>query len=281
MSNPTVQMAHLISNAVDDVLDDDMDLLYDVADSSLWDISANVGELCDFDDLLRDPEDDSVTVDIHHETDEYAEQRDISDTTMAKSVGLTLRNNGTSAHDGLHRNMSKNAVLARENREKKKRYIQGLERTVHDLSAKNKNLMHTCKTMHSTVTDLHREVSYLRGVIENQSELARLLKHIPFASPKKQLQDLSVCNDESETVNISSCKDQPSFSYNLKSSESAHTKLISVVESERLLTEHDYARSEKQNKKINVSHHQFGVCLHVANQVTSLQLCAVCNENAQ
>jgi len=283
ISNLIIQMAQLTSSAADDVLGD-MDLLCDVADSSLLDIPANVGESYDFSDWLYDPENDSLTIDSHNESNEYTQQRNVLDAAVAKSVGLSLRNRGTSAHDGLQRNMSKNAVLARENREKKKRYIQGLERTVHDLSVRNRKLVHTCRAMRSTIAGLNREVCYLRGVIENQSELARLLKHIPIACPKQQLQesvDLSQCIDESETINTSSYKDQLSFSSGLKSSESAHAELMSVVEGESLLTEHDYARSEKQNKKINLSHHQFGVCLHVANQVTSLQLCAVCNDNAQ
>jgi len=275
-------MAHMMSTAVDNIFDDDMDLLCDVADSSLWELQANVGELCDFSDWLDVPEDESVIA----ETDEYTEQRSVADKTVAKSVGLTFRNQGTSENNGLQRNMSKNAILARENREKKKRYIHGLERTVHDLSVKNKNLVHTCRAMRSTITGLRREVNYLRGVIENQSELARLLKHIPVAHPTRQLQDnadLSVCDDESKTIIAPSCNDQPSFSSSLKSSESIHTELMSVSDCDSLLTEHDYARSERQNKnkRNNLSHHQFGVCLHVANQATSLQLCAVCNENAQ
>jgi len=283
VSNLIIQMAHLMSTNFGDIFDDDMDLLCDVADSSLWGLQADVGESCEFSDWLDVREGDPVTADIDDETDEYIEQHSVSDKTVTKRVGITFENQGTSA-SGLQRNMSKNAILARENREKKKQYIHGLERTVRDLSVKNKKLIRTCKSMHSTVTGLRREVNYLRGVIENQSELARLLKPIPIERPTRQLQDSAdrlVCNDKSETVIASSCNDQPSFLSSLKSSESVHTELMSVTDCENLLTEHDYARSEKQNKKNSLSHQQFGVCLHVANQVTSLQLCALCNENAQ
>lgn len=91
-------------------------------------------------------------------------------------------------------------------------------------------------------------------------------------------------NDESETVIASSRDDPTSFSSSLKSSESVHADLMSVEDCESLLAEHDYAQSKKQNKR-SLSHdrqnNQFGICLHVANQVTSLQLCALCSENAQ
>jgi len=277
-------MANFMSSAIDDIFDNDTDLFCNVADSSLWDLSANVGESFDFSNWLDASDGDSVTTDVHNEIGEYTEHHNISDKTVSKNTGLTIGNKGALANDGLRRNMSKNAILARENREKKKRYILELERTVRDLSVKNKKLAHTCRTMDGTIACLRSEVSYLRGVIENQSELARLLKHIPVARPKQQLQesaDLLVCDNELERVNASSFSDRPSFSASLKSSELVHTELMSVADCASLLTEHDYARSEKPKKPNNLLRHQFGVCLHVANQVTSLQLCALCNENAQ
>ena len=271
--------ARLCDTAVDDLIGDP-DLLCDVADSSMWDVTSDV----DGPPVLLDlPDDDSFTAEIINDTDKYAERQKASDNTVALSAGLTFDGRCASASDSLRRNMSKNAMLARQNREKKKRYICGLEKTVRDLSVKNKKLVHGCTAMHNTIANLRREVNYLRGVIENQSELARLLKHIPVAGPTQQLQEnanLSLFDDESRKKNASVCIDHPASLSTLNSSELIHTKLMPTADCQSLLTEHDYARSDGQGKR-NSSPRQFGVCLHVAKQVTSLQLCASCNENAQ
>lgn len=269
---------HLCDTAVGDIIGD-MDFLRDL-DSSLCDLPC-----CDFDVWSDVAEDDSLIAGIHNETDEYPERRQVSDNAIGKSAEPTLGNRGASVSDGLRRHMSKNAILARENREKKKRYICGLEKTVRDFSLKNKKLVRGCATMRNTIADLRREVNYLRGVIENQSELSRLLKHIPTAHTTCQLQanaNLLLCSDESETGNASACNnDQPLSASSLDSSELICTESVPTADYESLLIEHDYARSERQNKSNVLSRRQFGVCLHVANQVTSLQLCASCNENAQ
>jgi len=281
VENVDVYMAHFLNTThfcdtdVDNIIGD-LDLLRDVADSSLWDIPASVGECGDVDVRLDVAADDSVIADIHKETNEYPERYKVSDNTMTKSAGLRLKNRGASVSNGLRQHMSKNAILARENREKKKRYICGLEKTVHDLSVKNKKLVQGCAAMHSTIADLRREVNYLRGVIENQSELARLLKRIPAADQTCPLEvDLN-----RSLFDASSCNGQPLPSSSLDSSELIHTESVPTADCESLLIEHDYARSQRQNNWNNSSRRQFGVCLHVANQVTSLQLCASCNENA-
>jgi len=263
-----------ICDAADDITDDP-DLLHDFMDSSLWDIPLNVEESRD--NVLLDLHGDWVTADIHNDTAEYYELGKVSDNSIPLSAaGLTFDSRGASVNNGLRRNMSKNAILARENRERKKQYIRGLEKTVRDISVKNKKLEHGCSAMRNTIAGLRQEVNYLRGVIENQSELARLLKHIPVADP-----NLSSLSDESERKNALVCINEPASASSLNSGDLKHPESMPTADCQSLLTEHDYARSERQNKRNNSSRQQFGVCLHVANQVTSLQLCAHCNENAQ
>ena len=275
--------ARLCDHDVDDIIGD-VDLLCDGVESSLSDLPVNVGEFSDLNAWLNFSEDDSVIADVHNENDEYRNRRNVSHNTMPANAGLLFENRVSPVRDSLRRNMSKNAVLARENREKKKRYICGLEKTVRDLSVENKKLVQGCTAMHCTIASLRREVNYLRGVIENQSELARLLKHIPTVDHTCRLSVNSSqsFDGESEIGNAPSfLNEQPLSASSLNSSELLHTELMPTAEYESLLNEHDYARSERQNKRNMSSHRQFGVCLHVANQSTSLQLCASCNENAQ
>jgi len=280
-------MAHFLNTTSSEICDtaaDDVichaDLLSDVTDSSLWDL---LPESCDLNEWLDVSEDDSVVADIHTETDKYSGRHRVSYNTIVEAE-LTIENQRASISDGLRRNLSKNAILARENREKKKRYICGLEKAVHDLSQKNKKLVHGCSAMRNTIADLRREVNYLRGVIENQSELSQLLKHVPLRNPVSQVQvntNLLLCDDGSEMRSVSSCHDQMLSSPSV-ACESVHTLLMPKATYESLLTEHDYARPAWQSKWNNSSsRRQFGVCLHVADQAASLQLCATCNENAQ
>jgi len=261
-------MANLTDTIVDDN-DEHVDLLSD--NSSLWDVPTNVGESCDFSDFGI-PEDDAVCADIYNEIDEYANRREVSDSFVPKSDVVTF------GSDSLRRHVSKNAVLARKNREKKKQYIFGLEESVRDLSAKNKELVRGCTEMRNTVASLRREVSYLRGVIENQSELARLLQHIPAAVASCELNMNDECAErKADGDDIQSLS--PSTPDSL--CVSVHMESEAAAGYQCLLTEHDYAQSEMRSVGNDSSrHNKFGVCLHVANEVTSLQLCAACNDNA-
>ena len=72
---------------------------------------------------------------------------------------------------------SKAAQSARENRIKKKNYINGLEKSVSDLSKENKELRSEVDSLKGNVGSLRTEVAYLKNVIANQSMLSSLLKN--------------------------------------------------------------------------------------------------------
>ena len=73
----------------------------------------------------------------------------------------------------------RNAIAARENRRKKKNERETLEGKVKDLTEENALLKEQVNPLRARVADLEEEVSYLRGVLHNDSSLARLLKNIP------------------------------------------------------------------------------------------------------
>jgi predicted RNase H-like nuclease (RuvC/YqgF family) len=56
--------------------------------------------------------------------------------------------------------MSRNAVLARENRQKKKEYVQSLEKTLKNLNDQNSNLKLKTEAMAGRISDLASEVEY-------------------------------------------------------------------------------------------------------------------------
>lgn len=74
--------------------------------------------------------------------------------------------------------MSKNAIAARENRQKKKMHLNNLEKTITNLKQENVQLKNNVETMSNTIESLETEVQYLKGVIANQSTISQLLGSI-------------------------------------------------------------------------------------------------------
>lgn len=138
--------------------------------------------------------------------------------------------------------MSKNAVLARENRRKKKEYVTSLEQQIQDLSGDKQTLKRKLADAESQVDELQQEVEYLRSVIANETTIGSLLKNIPSAA---------------------------SISMKTRSK-------ISTGGSKRSRIDHDYLSVQRQD----VSTPTPGVCLHVAEKVVSIEFCKKCNDNS-
>lgn len=73
---------------------------------------------------------------------------------------------------------SKNALMARENRLKKKLYVHKLEKEVTDLKNDNKKLTSVIKEQSNLVMELNREVKYLKSVIANSGDIKKLIRNI-------------------------------------------------------------------------------------------------------
>jgi hypothetical protein len=73
---------------------------------------------------------------------------------------------------------SKNAVLARMNRLKKKYFVESLQRDVARLCDENAKLKQTLEGQSSLVCSLRKEVCYLKGVLANNKDISMLLKSI-------------------------------------------------------------------------------------------------------
>jgi len=73
---------------------------------------------------------------------------------------------------------SRQAVAARENRQKKKQYLSGLEASVQKFSEENEQLKKQDAEQKQLIAELKEEVMYLKSVIANESALSALLKNI-------------------------------------------------------------------------------------------------------
>lgn len=73
---------------------------------------------------------------------------------------------------------SKNALMARENRLKKKMYITTLENQVSALKNDNKKLSHTVDCQAETIEEMKKEVKYLKSILANSEGIGKLLQAI-------------------------------------------------------------------------------------------------------
>ena len=135
----------------------------------------------------------------------------------------------------------KNAIAAKQNREKKKLYMSSLENEAATLKAEMTVLKQQNKDLESCNSRLEKEVSYLRAVLANQSTLSSLLAKIPTT----------------EGVHLTS-----SFNRGKRDVRSGDDDLCASLNKKRVKFDEQMAA---------------GVCLHVANDRVSLEFCAECS----
>ncbi|XP_067680929.1 probable basic-leucine zipper transcription factor D [Haliotis asinina] len=208
------------------------------------------------------------------------------------------------------KSMNKNAVAARENRQKRKRYIENIEKEVAQLKEENAALKMKVSCQSDSVEKLNEQVKYLQSVIANQSTISALLQNIQntadvtlkssWANMRKPVSD--ACSTlTSSGKSIENCK-----------SRLRKSKRKCVFESEGVLSQDKKLCLEKENTNGNVqltsdsesspsvkkevnsnstaktdqdvlnSNQQTsaGVCLHVSGKQVSLEFCPACSKMA-
>lgn len=73
---------------------------------------------------------------------------------------------------------NRNAIMARENRRKKKEHMEVLQKTVDDTQNENKKLRKMLSIRNNTITKLTKESLYLRSILANKTEIMSLLRCI-------------------------------------------------------------------------------------------------------
>ncbi|XP_069698699.1 CREB/ATF bZIP transcription factor-like [Periplaneta americana] len=163
---------------------------------------------------------------------------------------------------------SKNAIMARNNRMKKKHFVESLQKDVARLSDENAKLRETLKCQSNVMNSLTKEVGYLKSVLANSNEIGVLLKSVtktglPFTSSLRE--------------NISSTI--------LKSPDIKDDKRSLINPT----ADHNYVLKDNASSESSFSDNcpptpdvddDVGVCLHVCKKKVSLEFCATCNSNA-
>lgn len=73
---------------------------------------------------------------------------------------------------------NRNAVMARENRRKKKEYLETLQKDVDQFQTENKKLRKLLTARNSMISKLTHESMYLKSILANKTEIMALLKTI-------------------------------------------------------------------------------------------------------
>lgn len=73
---------------------------------------------------------------------------------------------------------NRNAIMARENRRKKKEHMEVLQKTVEETLTENRKLKKMLSIRNNTITKLTQESLYLRSILANKTEIMSLLRCI-------------------------------------------------------------------------------------------------------
>lgn len=110
---------------------------------------------------------------------------------------------------------NRNALMARENRRKKKEHLENLQKNVDDTQNENKKLKKMLRIRNNTITKLHQESLYLRSILANKTEIMSLLKTIQGNRTPITSSTLSFMADETnyQCNEITSNKRTQSYNY--------------------------------------------------------------------
>ncbi|KAK6182603.1 hypothetical protein SNE40_010250 [Patella caerulea] len=144
----------------------------------------------------------------------------------------------------------KNAINAKMNREKKKAYIQKLEESIDGFKSENQKLKFENEKLQDDKLALEEQVEYFKSVLANQSTLSKVLNTM----------------ENLKGVRLSTSLSVGSRKRGLKSD---HT-----YDSKRQRFEYIEATSSADHPKTA------GVCLHVDDDIVSLEFCSHCSNMA-
>lgn len=212
---------------------------------------------------------------------------------------------------------NRNALLARENRKRKKEMMDSLEKTVNDLQNQNKKLIKMVKSRDSHTCKLEQEIRYLKSVITNRTEIVSVLKSLPKFPPKSTdpKEGKNARSTGSETASCASLEDNGSvkamndpfmptiFDDFLSSDLEVATEWDEILRNP-FTASTDFSDIPKLEdigllspassplSEISTEHNYFersslmnndtgaGVCVHINSGRVSLEFCSTCHYNA-
>lgn len=160
------------------------------------------------------------------------------------------------------------AEKAKEQRERKKKYVQELQDNIAELKKDKADLQQVTAQLNGKVEALRDEIRYLKGVITNQSELARILRSVAntpgISLSCSILQNGEEGNDgknNKRKYGDAPANDSGKKGINLHQENGKKRKVDKMASGE--------------NSPVDA-----GVCVHVQSGKVSLEFCAECSKKA-
>lgn len=229
-------------------------------------------------------------------------------------VGTNIQRKPTRVPDPKVKN--RNALLARENRQRKKEQVEVMEKQIADLTSDNKQLQKMMKSYKENETKMADEIRYLRCVLNNRHGIAKMLKkfgnvdesNTSVITPSTQGSTYASSGSETASVTSENNGNYNNNDYNhsaehlLKDVNLADFCLDDVFDGiynnpleEKVIddfqpniltppgsmrsSDHDYiaTTTTKTSKSLSSTP---GICFHINDGQYSLEFCAQCHNNA-
>ncbi|XP_055626997.1 uncharacterized protein LOC129769003 isoform X2 [Toxorhynchites rutilus septentrionalis] len=215
---------------------------------------------------------------------------------------------------------NRNALLARENRKRKKQHVESLEKQVEQLKQRYDIIRMALKRKSKLVMQLSRERNYLRSVIANRTGIMSVLRSVQRTGLSMTSSQLSYVTGAPKTPGTgSSCdegicsspqmalfEDEERFNSNDLGVASEHVsfedefsrlpdmeELMSAMtggsagnnSAEKVInTEHNYSEYSNQSslESGGVEPEDGGVCIHIVpGGIVSVEFCAFCAQSSR
>ena len=197
-------------------------------------------------------------------------QKKTSDPKNVIKAAYTVHSNEKVTNVSLER--SKNGPLkttiktqaekAKEQRQKKKKFVQELQDTIDELKQEKAGLQQVNTQLNDKIGSLQEEISYLKGVIANQSELAKILRTVANI-PGISINCSVLKNDQGEMGKNNKRKCVPAGKKGVNLCDESTKKRRMDIE----------VNGELENNA--------GVCVHVQSGKVSLEFCPECSKKAK
>ncbi|CAH0775235.1 unnamed protein product [Bemisia tabaci] len=156
-----------------------------------------------------------------------------------------------------HKHQSKNAINARINRIKKKKYMQSLEESLDAYKNECKRWQAEYRQKSSEVQVLQKEVEYLKAVLRNESKLGAIVKNLKSCgTPVQPPMDVDFTNEHLFPLELKESFEESSL-FSLPTIEVEDSATVDPDSSSRL--------------------DDIGICLHVSTvSGISMEFCSHC-----
>lgn len=184
----------------------------------------------------------------------------------------------------------KNALAARENRLKKKKYLEEVEKELGELRRENEILKAKDRRHNQVVEKLEQEVSYLKSVLANQSTLSALMNRLVSTpginfnlSSTDNLSTENPTSDDNDVKNPDVCtddaNDDDSHKPEKQPPEGKVNRFVQPRYPTRGTKRNASTESVTTERKKTRQDVKGGVCLHIGQDMVSLTFCSQCSRN--